>query len=83
MTVIFTNDFGTTIDLIYVSILGDLNGDGRIDVSDSSALLQGISNNSLTYHLFYAADINKDGFVNVSDYLALTEHINGSKKIEE
>ncbi len=57
------------------AIPGDVNGDGRVNVSDVSALINMIL--GLTTMDNYRADVNGDGRVNVSDVSALINIILG------
>ena len=56
-------------------LLGDVNGDGRVNVSDVSALINMIL--GLTPMDKTRADVNGDGRVNVSDVTALINIILG------
>ncbi len=56
-------------------VSGDVNGDGRVNVSDVSALINMIL--GLTTMDNYRADVNGDGRVNVSDVSALINIILG------
>jgi predicted lipoprotein with Yx(FWY)xxD motif len=57
------------------TIPGDVNGDGKVNVSDVSALINMIM--GLTVMDQSAADVNGDGKVNVSDVSALINIILG------
>ena len=57
------------------STVGDVNGDGRVNVSDVSALINMIL--GLTPMDSNLADVNGDGRVNVSDVSALINIILG------
>ncbi|MDE6013836.1 MAG: dockerin type I repeat-containing protein, partial [Anaeroplasmataceae bacterium] len=83
MIVVFTNAYGTTIDMLYVSVLGDINGDGYINMNDATKLMQGMGRNLFTYEQFLAADVNKDGIVNFNDYSYYTRHTSGQINIDE
>ncbi|MBN1419681.1 MAG: dockerin type I repeat-containing protein, partial [Planctomycetes bacterium] len=48
-------------------VRGDANGDGRVNISDASSLLQFLFNDGATPGCLKAADANDDGRVNVSD----------------
>ncbi|MDE6584173.1 MAG: dockerin type I repeat-containing protein, partial [Anaeroplasmataceae bacterium] len=82
MKIVFTNEFGSTIDTVYVSILGDVNGDGNININDSSAIMTGINKNSLIEEFYFAADVNKDGTIDINDISLVNQHTNGSYNIE-
>ena len=60
------------IDL-YSQITGDINGDGEVNVSDVTALINKILGSS-TY-TDAVCDINGDGEINVSDVTALINMI--------
>lgn len=54
-----------TIDYESIANKGDVNGDGKVDVSDASALINMILNTDV--QKTSAADVNQDGVVDVSD----------------
>jgi hypothetical protein len=57
---------------------GDLNSDGKIDVSDAILLLRSIVGLvQLTPAQEQCADVNEDGVVNVADAIAILRHIVG------
>jgi len=57
-------------------VLGDVNGDGNINVGDLSRLVKMILNDYTTVdNVFKAADINGDGTLNVGDYSKLVQMI--------
>jgi hypothetical protein len=61
-----------TVTLVYVSCLGDLNGDGRIDLSDLAQLL---ANYGMTSGATYEdGDLDGDGDVDLADLAALLAH---------
>lgn len=72
---------GTTFkadDKTYTVIkLGDLNGDGRLNSSDTLMMVQHIINRKplANDNSLKAADINQDGKINASDSLMLRQHI--------
>lgn len=85
-TVTFTNDakvgeasspfvLKRNVDAPYV--LGDVNGDGFIDVADISAVTNDILGKANTVFIREAADMNSDGFIDVSDISAITNIILG------
>ena len=79
MRIVYVNAFGTTIDAAYVSVRGDLDGDGLITVSDLSKLMNHVSsaNGTLKNEFYLAADINRDGNVDISDYTPLSDYVSG------
>ncbi|MGM9868315.1 MAG: M6 family metalloprotease domain-containing protein [Sodaliphilus sp.] len=60
-----------SVKLSEASIVGDINADGKVDVSDVTALVNAILN-SITDSV---CDVNADGEVNVSDVTALVNII--------
>ena len=75
-------DGETTADENNTIILGDINGDGNINVSDialAASHIKGIR--ALTPQQQKAADITGDGQINVSDIAAISAHIKGIKAI--
>ena len=75
-------DGETTADENNTVILGDINGDGNINVSDialAASHIKGIR--ALTPQQQKAADITGDGQINVSDIAAISAHIKGINAI--
>ena len=73
-----SSDYGDIISFIYKAehaLTGDVNGDGRVNVSDVSALINMIL--GLEPMNQERADVNCDGRVNVSDVTALINIILG------
>ena len=64
-----------TVDILDTALKGDVNRDGRVNVSDVSALINMIL--GVTAMDQEAADVNGDGRVNVSDVSALINIILG------
>ncbi|MBS7262405.1 MAG: hypothetical protein KIG36_02225 [Eubacteriales bacterium] len=63
-------------------MLGDLNGDGRINASDNTAMLRHIKGTkTLTGYALVCGDLNADGRVNASDNTAMLRHIKGTKSL--
>jgi len=63
--------------------IGDINGDGRIDVFDLQMLLNHIYGASMLQgDALLAADVNGDGRVDIFDVQTLLNHIYGIKLIE-
>ena len=61
-------------------LLGDINGDGVVDQSDSDIILNSVRNGAnLTEEQFKCADINKDGIVDMEDFYLLQDEINKNK----
>ncbi|MDO4511011.1 MAG: chitobiase/beta-hexosaminidase C-terminal domain-containing protein [Bacteroidales bacterium] len=77
----FVAKYKDTLQLIPIAvkdeaaILGDVNGDGEVNVSDVTALVNKILGTA--EYADDACDINKDGIVNVSDVTALINLILG------
>ena len=68
-------DYCPTIAFVYkkVAAIGDVNGDGKVDVSDVTALINHILGTA-SYNA-ESCDINADGIINVSDVTALVNLI--------
>lgn len=54
-----------------VTLLGDLNRDGNIDILDAVQTVNGIINSDLSSSQAFIADLNQDGYVDVLDLVAL------------
>ena len=68
--------------LISTYVLGDVNGDKKIDNGDLGVLAQYL-NGTHSFsdpYLYSASDVNQDGTVNSDDYDLLRDVTNGSKK---
>lgn len=59
------------------TLRGDVNGDGRIDVSDASAIATYVTGTTISGFIAKAADYNGDGRVDVSDASAVASHVVG------
>lgn len=57
-------------------ILGDVNGDGKIDISDVTAVAGAVLNDRYTDR----ADVNSDGSVSIEDATKISNHILGKGK---
>lgn len=66
-----------------VIVLGDVNGDGKVNTGDTLAMSQHIENYKKITNADYlkAADANKDGKVNTGDSLVMRQHVENFKKI--
>ena len=58
-------------------ILGDVNGDKEIDISDVVAMVNHILGNTPTSFKPQAADMNNDGNIDISDVVSLVNMILG------
>jgi hypothetical protein len=56
-------------------LLGDVNGDGRISISDAVAIVDWILSNGATSIDEKAADLNGDGKISISDAVAIVDII--------
>ncbi len=82
LTVSVTSDMTMTkliVNLKNVSsvLLGDVNGDSEVDVSDVMALANFILGKDVNDFNNSVADVNKDGTIDVSDVMALANKILG------
>ena len=60
---------------------GDINGDGKLNVSDLTALAAHVKGKRLLKNTS-KADVNGDGKVNISDVSSLAAAIKGKKKLK-
>ncbi|MEO0511414.1 MAG: dockerin type I repeat-containing protein [Planctomycetota bacterium] len=65
----------TSFSINTPALVGDLNGDGAVDVFDISALI--VSLGSATPEELVNADINNDGVVNIQDAIVILEIVLG------
>jgi len=56
-------------------MLGDINDDGKIDVSDYIGIANHILGNTPDGFVLKAADVNEDGLIDVSDYIGVANII--------
>ena len=56
-------------------ISGDINGDGKVDVSDYIGIANHIMGNTPEGFVVKAADVNEDGLIDVSDYIGVANII--------
>lgn len=69
---------GSICKKIYIGggILGDVNIDGEISISDYTLIrLHNLGERILTQEEYYRADVNRDGVVNETDYDLVREYI--------
>jgi peptide/nickel transport system substrate-binding protein len=60
----------------YILLVGDINGDGRVDILDAIALSNAFLSTPGGAHWNPACDINNDGTVNILDAILLANHFN-------
>ena len=58
-----------------VSTRGDVNGDGSVNISDVTALIDYVLSGNASGIDLGAADVNQDGSINISDVTALIDHV--------
>ena len=81
--IVLYNDATVAIDVVYIAVRGDLNGDGLITIADYSLLTRGVLNNTLANEFYLAADVNHDGYASAADMSMLMLHIRGTKNIDD
>lgn len=75
---------GTAIFDLPVVIFGDLDGDGKIEPDDISALQSHLAHETmLTGARISAADVDHNGSVDISDLLLLIQTVNGDAEIAQ
>ena len=75
---------GELYDSYTVAITGDVNGDGKITITDYLQIKERILNNkSLPKEKEYACDVNGDGKVTITDYLRLKYCIQNGQPPEQ
>ena len=67
-------DFSSIVEFDDI-IKGDINGDGKVDVSDYIGIANHIMGSTPEGFVVKAADVNEDGIVDVSDYIGVANII--------
>ena len=68
--------FGNIVEMEpIVDLPGDIDGDGKLTVSDVTDIIDKILDGTATIENFPAADLNGDGKINVSDITDLVDQI--------
>ena len=75
------NSVGTLLDIVYVSVLGDIDGNGIIEAADVVMINKALRNNTLKNEFYFAADVNGDGEVTSADSRLISMHIKGTYDI--
>ena len=70
---------GTVVNPYYINLssflLGDVNGDGFVTISDAVALVNYILGQPSTNFIMAAADLNNDSYITISDAVAIVNII--------
>lgn len=70
------NIYNSSIIKIYEILIGDINGDGKLNIKDWNKVYNHINETyTLTDKEFKRGDINKDGKVNIKDWNRMYDHI--------
>ena len=64
---------------LYTTLLGDVNGDNRLDAGDSIAIMSAIYDSK--YNV--VADFNKDGKVDLADHVAFVKFVTSKKSVAD
>lgn len=73
----YNSNKNATIGIEPTYMLGDVNGDGKIDISDVTTVAQAVLNDRNKEQ----ADVNSDGAVTIEDATAISNHILERKKL--
>lgn len=73
----YNSNKNATIGIQPDYILGDVNGDGNIDISDVTAVTRAVLNDNYNER----SDVNSDKSVTIADATTITNHILGKKKL--
>lgn len=78
-------DNGRTVNQFPIVILGDVNGDGSIDVMDLNILYGVVARTTKSPGMAYelAMDVNQDGFTDIVDLNLIYSSLNGGKSIPQ
>ena len=74
---------GTKTQNAEIRLLGDVNGDGRVNTMDCTRLFKHVNKTQLLTDAYAqkCADTNGDGRVNTMDCTALFKHVNKTKPL--
>ena len=72
--------FGAIVEMEPTVVPGDIDGDGKLTVSDVTDLVDKILDGSATIENFPAADVNGDGVISVADLADLVDQILASNQ---
>jgi len=61
--------------------LGDVNLDGRIDVTDVMCIVDYVLSKQLTEFAAYNADINDDGAIDITDAMVIVDYLLGKQTV--
>ena len=76
----YWEDFKEIVELEPDYIIGDANGDAKVDVNDSMSIVNYLMGNAPAGFNAAAADVNGDGMVDIADAVAVLNSImNGSE----
>ena len=67
----FTNDASSTSG----ALLGDVNGDGTVNVTDITDLINAVLNEDYSSIVFANADMDSNGIINVTDVTKLVNQV--------
>ena len=73
---IYVSKILVTIDTIGDILIGDVNGDGRVNIADATALIDILLNGSSDMN--ENSDVNEDSCVDIADVTALIDLLLGS-----
>jgi hypothetical protein len=69
---------GVLVDSVTVVVMGDVNGDGLVNIADCNAVRSVFLHQiTLTQYQQAAADVDGNGSVNINDYARIKAHIQG------
>ena len=74
---------GTKTQNAEIRLLGDVNGDGRVNTMDYTRLLKHVNETQLLTDAYAlkCSDVNKDNRVNTMDYTRLLKHVNETQPL--
>jgi len=80
MKIVLQNKKGEILDSLLVSVTGDCNGDGNVDIGDLATAYQLIGNENAEAVFIKSADFSNTGTVDVADTFTYKEIILGNEK---
>ncbi len=81
MKIVLTNKKGEILDSLLISVIGDCNGDGNVDIGDLTTACQLMNDEDAEAVFIKSADFSNTGTIDAADTFTYKEIILGNEKI--